>query len=97
MKIKNEIKMKSRYNKTLLGGFPRQSTTTGSFWLLKDFPGDIVDTPKEGTGQYKKWKELKSLMDRGKLGHKWAHEGFDKESDETINKTYAEYKERELN
>ena len=36
-----------------------------------DFLGDIVDTPKEGTEQPKKREELKSLIDRGKLGHKW--------------------------
>ena len=58
---------------------------------------DVVDTPKEGTEQHKKWKELKSFIDRGMLGHKWTHERVDKESDETINKKYVEYKQRELN
>ena len=33
-----------------------------------DFFGDVVDTPKEGTEQHKKRKELKRLKDRGKLG-----------------------------
>ena len=64
--------------------------------ILNDFPGDIVDTPKEGTEQYKKREELKSLTDRGKLGHKWTHERVDKESDETINKKCVEYKRREI-
>ena len=31
------------------------------------------------------------------LGHKWTHGRVDKASDETINKTYAEYKQHELN
>ena len=31
------------------------------------------------------------------LGHKWTHERVDKASNEIINKTYAEYKQRELN
>ena len=39
-------------------------------------------------------------MDRGTaylLGSKWTQERVDKTSDEIINKTYAEYKQRELN
>ena len=31
------------------------------------------------------------------LGHKWTHGRVDNASDETINKTYAEYKQCELN
>ena len=31
------------------------------------------------------------------LGPKWIHGRMEKASDETINKTYAEYKQRELN
>ena len=62
-----------------------------------EFFGDIVDTPKEGIEQYKKREYLKSVIDRGKLGHKWIHGRVDKAGNETINKTYAEYKERELN
>ena len=31
------------------------------------------------------------------LGHKWTHERVDKPSDETINKAYALYKQRDLN
>ena len=65
-----------------------------------DFFGDIVDTPKEGIEQHKKRECLKSAIDKGKgylLGTKWTHERVDKASDETINKKYAEYKQRELN
>ena len=65
-----------------------------------EFFGDIVDTPKEGIEQHKKRECLKNVTDKGKghlLGSKWAHERVDKASDETINKTYAEYKQRELN
>ena len=62
---------------------------------------DTVDTPKEGIDQYKKRESLKGIMSRGKaylLGSsKWTYEKVDKASDETINKTYAEYKQRELN
>ena len=54
-----------------------------------DFFGDVVDTPGEGTEQHKKREELKSIIDKGKLGHKWTHERVDKASDEVINKTYA--------
>ena len=38
-----------------------------------EFFGDVVDTPKEGTEQHKKREELKSIIDKGKLGHKWTH------------------------
>ena len=62
-----------------------------------EFLGDVVDTSKQGTEQHKKWEELKSAIDKGKLGHKWTHGRVDKASDETINKTYAEYKHRESN
>ena len=61
-----------------------------------EFFGDVVDTPKEGIEQHKKRKHLKSAIDKGKL-HKWTHERVDKASNETLNKTYAEYKQRELN
>ena len=63
-----------------------------------DFFGD-VDTPKEGIEQHKKRECLKSVIDKGK-GHllgKRTHERVDKASDETINKKYAEYMQRELN
>ena len=65
-----------------------------------DFFGDIVDTAKEGIEQYKKRECLKSVIDGGKahlLGHKWTQEKVDKASDGIFNKTYAEYKQRELN
>ena len=62
-----------------------------------DFFGDVVDTPEEGIEQYKKQEELKSVIDKGKLGHKWTHRRVDKASDEIITKTYAEYKQRKLN
>ena len=67
--------------------------------ILNDdyFFGDVVDTPGEGTEQHKKRKELKSIIDKGKLGHKWTHERVGKASDEAINKTYAKDKQRELN
>ena len=65
-----------------------------------DFFGDIVDTPKEGIEQHRKRECLKSVISKGKaylLGSKWTRESADKACDETINKTYAEYKQRELN
>ena len=61
-----------------------------------DFFGDIVDTPKEGIEQLKKREYLKSVLDKGKLGHKWTLGRVDKASDETINKIYAEYKQCQL-
>ena len=64
-----------------------------------EFFGDIVHTPKEGIEQHKKWECLKSLIDRSKahlLGGKWTQEKVDKASNEIINKTYAEYKRREI-
>ena len=64
-----------------------------------DFFGDIVDTPKEGMEQYKKRECLKGVMDKGKgylLGQKWTQERVEKASDEIINKTYTEYKQREI-
>ena len=62
-----------------------------------EFFGDVVDTPKGGTEQHRKREYLKGAIDKGKLGHKWTHKKVDKASDEIINKTYAEYKQRELN
>ena len=62
--------------------------------ILNDdgFFGDIVDIPKEGIEQHKIREELKSLIDKGKLGHKWTHGRVDKASEELVNKTYTEYK-----
>ena len=62
-----------------------------------EFFGDVVDTPKEGIEQHKKREELKRVTDKGKLRHKWTHKRVDKASNEVINKTYAEYKQHELN
>ena len=65
-----------------------------------EFFGYVVDTPKEGIEQHKKREELKSVIDKGKahlLGNKWMHKRVDKVSDKTINKTYAEFNQRELN
>ena len=39
-----------------------------------EFFGDVVDTPNEGIEQHKKREELKSAMDKGRLGHKRKHE-----------------------
>ena len=58
---------------------------------------NVVDIPEESIEQHKKREELKSVIDKGKLGHKWTHKRVDKASDEIINKTYAEYQQRELN
>ena len=71
-------------------------TDAGNIWNDDDFLRDTVDTPKEDTEQHKKQEELKSLIDRGKLGYKWTHERVNKESDEVINKTYTEYIQREI-
>ena len=60
-----------------------------------DFFGDAVDTPKEGLEEHKKRECLKSVIGKGKthlLGHKWTEGRVEKASDETINKTYADYK-----
>ena len=65
-----------------------------------EFLGDVVDTSKEVIEQHKKREELKSVMDKGKvhlLGHKWTYERVHKASDEIIKKTYAEFKQHELN
>ena len=62
-----------------------------------EFIGGIVDTPKEGIEQHKKREYLKSIIDKGKLRHKWMHGMVDKASDETMNKIYAEYRQPELN
>ena len=64
-----------------------------------DFFRDVLDTPKEGTEQYKKQECLKSVIGRGKvhlLEGKWTQKKVDKARDKTINKTYAEYKQREI-
>ena len=46
----------------------------------EDELNDVVDTPGE---------ELKSIINKGKLGNKWTHKRVEKASDEIINKTYA--------
>ena len=64
-----------------------------------EFFRDTVDTPKDGIEQHKKREGLKSVISNSKaylLGRKWTQEKVGKASDETINKTYAEYKQREL-
>ena len=74
-------------------------TNVGDTLNDDEFFGDIVDTPKEGIEQHKKREYLKSVIDKGKvhlLGHKWTHRRVDKASDETINKTYGEYKAKEM-
>ena len=43
-----------------------------------------------------KRKELKDVIDKGKL-YKWTHDRVYKARDKIINKTYAEYRQRELN
>ena len=65
-----------------------------------DFFSDIVDAPKEDTEQRRKREYLRSVISRGKvylLGSEWTQGQVDKASDETINKTHALYKQRELN
>ena len=65
-----------------------------------DFFGYTVDTPKEGIKQHRKRKCLRSVIASGKvylLVCKWTQEKVDKASDESINKTYDAYKQRELN
>ena len=59
-------------------------TDVGDILNDNEFFGDIIDTPKEGIEQHKKRQ--------GHIWHKWTHERVDKASDETINKTYAEYR-----
>ena len=60
----------------------------------------LLIQPKKCIEQHKKREELKSVKDKHKghlLGHKWTHGRVDKASNEIINKTYAEYRQRELN
>ena len=55
---------------------------------------------RKGLSSIKKRECLNSVIDKGKahlLGHEWTHGRMDKASDETINKTYAENRPRELN
>ena len=64
------------------------------------FFGDIIDTPYESTKQHRKRECLKDVISKGKahlLGHKWTYESVEKASDETINKGYVLYKQRDMN
>ena len=45
---------------------------------VEDVLNDVVDTPEEGIEQHKKREELKSIIDKGKLGHKRTHKRVDK-------------------
>ena len=65
-----------------------------------DFFRDTFDTPKEDIEQHRKRECLCRVISKGKpylLGSKWTQEKEDKASEETINKTYIEYKQPELN
>ena len=64
---------------------------------VEDVLNDVADTSKEATEQHKKQEELKSIINKGKLVHKWTHGRVDKASNEIINKTYAYYKQGKLN
>ena len=46
--------------------------------LNNEFFNDVVNTLKEATEQHKKREELKSIIDKGWLGHKWTHKTVDK-------------------
>ena len=62
--------------------------------------GDAVDTLNEGIEEHREREELKGVIDKGKAHlsvHKWTYRRVDRASDEIINKTYAEYKQHELN
>ena len=50
--------------------------------ILKDnaFFNDVIDTPKEGIEQHKKREELSSIIDKGKIGHKWTYKRVEKEA-----------------
>ena len=37
---------------------------------VEDILNDVVDTPKETTEQHRKREDLKSVIDKGKLGDK---------------------------
>ena len=65
-----------------------------------DFFGHVIDTPREGIEQHRKRECLKGVISKGKtylLGHKWTPEKVYRASNETVNETYAEYRQRELN
>ena len=65
-----------------------------------EFFTDNVDTPEESIEQHKNQECLKGVIGSGKaylLWRKQTHEKLDKASDETINKTYSDYKQCELN
>ena len=73
----------------------KTTADVGNILNEDDFFGDAVDTPKEGLEEHKKRECLKSVIGKGKahlLGHKWTEGRVEKASDETINKTYADYK-----
>ena len=75
-------------------------TDTENMLNNDEFFGNIVDTMKKGIEQHRKQEFLKIVIGSGKaylLGHKWTQEKVNKASDETINKRYDAYKQRELN
>ena len=45
-------------------------TIVGDILNNDGFFGDVVDTPKKATEQHKKREELKSIINKGKLGQK---------------------------
>ena len=60
---------------------------------------NVVDTPKEGIEQHRKRECLKDVIGMDKahlLRHKLTYERVGKASDETINKAYALYKQRDM-
>ena len=66
-------------------------THVGEMLNDDEYFGDIVDTPKEGIEQHKKWECLKRVIDKvkGHLVGKWTHKRVDKASEKTIKKNYT--------
>ena len=97
MNIKNELMNNNSITKTSLEILVLIMTFNIKIMASVEGVLNVVDIPEESIEQHKKREELKSVIDKGKLGHKWTHKRVDKASDEIINKTYAEYQQRELN
>ena len=64
------------------------------------FFANTADTRKEGIEQHRKQECLKSVIRKGKVlvnKKQCIQKRIDKASEETINKTYAKYKQHKLN
>ena len=67
-----------------------------TYYTMMSFLETLLIHQRKALSNIKKREELKDAVDKNRL-YKWTHRKIEKVSNEIINKTYAEYKQREVN